>query len=240
MATSIGGAEADHAKRVLVVVSGDLRDDVAAQLAQNCFTVIQATRHDEVASLLAGVRVDCVIVDLSSSGQIPPLTLLQQLRSSSEAVIFVLADVHTEDAIVSALDEGADALLIAPFSTREIVARVRALLRRERTRHTGAERLRLARFDIDPRSRTVTAEGEEVALKPKEFDLLLFLAQHRDQVVTRQELLARVWRSNSLAHTRTVDAHIYSLRSKLERDRTNPRYLITVRGTGYCLKSSGE
>jgi DNA-binding response OmpR family regulator len=138
-----------------------------------------------------------------------------------------------------------------PFSLRELLARVHAMLRRttmlkgERPGGDGPETpvqeppLRTGDLTIDPSGRQVLRGDTEVSLKPKEFDLLLFLARHPNQVFTREALLDRVWGYDFVGGTRTVDVHIRWLRSKLERDPANPAYLQTIFGVGYKLVPQG-
>ena len=120
---------------------------------------------------------------------------------------------------------------------KSLTARIRALLRRSGRRDEvrSPSTILIASMEIDPRGRTVRRNGEEVTLKPKEFDLLCFLAQHPDQVFTRQQLLGRLWGYDFDGGSRTVDVHMRWLREKLEDDPGQPRHLLTARGVGYKL-----
>jgi DNA-binding response OmpR family regulator len=130
---------------------------------------------------------------------------------------------------------GADDYLTKPFSMRELVARVRALLRRSGARPAAEEasRLTAGSLELDLRGRTVSKRGQEIALKPKEFDLLFFLAKNAGQVFTREQVLEHVWGYEFFGGSRTVDVHVRWLREKLEEDPGQPRHLLTVRGVGY-------
>jgi len=143
---------------------------------------------------------------------------------------------RTEDVDkVVGLELGADDYITKPFNTRELVARVRAVLRLAYSHATMEEpdRLRIGRLEIDLTGRTVTVGGQSVDLTPKEFDLLVFLAEHPGRVFGRETLLEKVWGYDYLGDSRTVDVHVQRLRRKLEEDPHHPRFLLTVRSIGY-------
>jgi two-component system OmpR family response regulator len=138
---------------------------------------------------------------------------------------------------VTGLDLGADDYVTKPFSIREVMARVRALLRRESTRGVTEKVLSFDDTIIDAARHTVIRSGQPLELTPKEFDLLSFLTQNKGLVFTREQLLEKVWGYDFEGNTRTVDVHIRWLREKIEPDPTAPKHLVTIRGTGYKLEA---
>ena len=167
--------------------------------------------------------------------------VLRQLRRDGARVpVLVLTARDEESDIVLGFDSGADDYVTKPFSTLELLARVRALLRRGRDGAASAQR-KVERFgdvEIEPASRTVVRAGEPVNLTPKEFDLLMALVLRRGAVASRAELLEDVWEyANSEVATRTVDIHVAELRRKLEDDPSEPRHILTVRKAGYRFEA---
>lgn len=169
--------------------------------------------------------------------------VLKELRTSGHRFpVLILTARSQESDVVLGFDFGADDYVTKPFSTAELLARVRALLRRVQTGAGGAEAdhpatgLTFGTVEVSTSTRTVLRGGESVELTPKEFDLLVALLERRGAVISRQELLKEVWGyGNAAVNTRTVDVHLSELRRKLEDDPSNPRYLLTVRKAGYRL-----
>lgn len=182
-------------------------------------------------------RPDVVILDVMLPG-LDGFEVLRRIRTFSDAyVIMLTARAEEVDRIVG-LSVGADDYLVKPFSPRELVARVKALLRRPRA--VGSERgdrsLELGELVIDEPSRTVTLRGGSVALTTIEFDLLLTLAHEPGVVFSRQKLLDRVWGMDYVGDDHVVDVHLGNLRRKLGEDAARPRFIETVRGAGYRFR----
>lgn len=145
--------------------------------------------------------------------------------------IIILGDANSELDKVLALEAGADDYIVKPFAPRELVARVRALLRRGKCK--AAPLIRFGNVEVDRQRRIVTCRGKEVTMTPCEYKLLLFFLSNADMTLTRQTLLQSVWGYNEDASTRTLDAHVSKLRSKCEPDPSTPRYFMTIHGVGY-------
>jgi DNA-binding response OmpR family regulator len=183
---------------------------------------------------------ELVVLDLMLP-EMDGFRVLRELRGGGSRVpVLVLTARGDESDIVMGFDSGADDYVTKPFSTLELLARVRALLRRgtpEANGATGEEGpLAFGDVEIDPESRTVLKGGAPVSLTPKEFDLLLSLLRRRGGVASRSDLLDEVWRyANSEVMTRTVDTHVAELRRKLEDDPAHPQHILTVRKAGYRL-----
>ena len=228
---------------VLVVDDDDaIRTVVRWQLDDAGFRVVEA---DDGATALRRIRDDhpaLVVLDLS----LPRLGGLDVLRSvrdgragRSDTPIIVLSGRSGETDRIVGLDLGADDYLIKPFSPGELAARVRSVLRRS-SPALSDEAIAVGDLRIEPSSRRVLREEQEVDLTPKEFDLLVFLATHPRHVFTRSQLLDRVWNSSSeWLGEATVTEHVHRLRLKLEHDPAHPRLLRTVRGVGYQLMDVG-
>jgi two-component system alkaline phosphatase synthesis response regulator PhoP len=178
---------------------------------------------------------DLIILDLMLPG-IDGLEVCRAVRRMPTYVPIIMLTARTEEVDkVVGLELGADDYITKPFNTRELVARVRAVLRLAYSGATMGEpdRLRIGWLEIDLTGRTVTVRGQPVDLTPKEFDLLVLLASHPGRVFGRESLLEKVWGYDYLGDSRTVDVHVQRLRRKLEEDAHHPRYLLTVRSIGY-------
>ena len=187
------------------------------------------------------IHPDLVLLDLMLPGM-DGFEICRILRQEMNVPILILTARDDEIDRVIGLEIGADDYITKPFSMRELMARVKAHLRRDRLIReeassnqdaTPPEVLTHGNLSIDLTRREVLLDGMPLALKPKEFDLLLFLAQHRRQALSRQYLLERVWGWEFSGGTRTVDVHVHWLREKIEADPSKPKRIVTVRGSGY-------
>lgn len=176
---------------------------------------------------------DIVVLDLGLP-DLDGVDLLRMLRSVSDVPVVVATARDDDREIVRVLDAGADGYIVKPFSGPELEARLRALLRRVELGDAGSQ-ITVGGIDIDLRARTVLVDGEGVVLNRKEFDLLAHLAGKVDEVVTRQELFAEVWRQPYGGADKTIDVHLSWLRRKLGETAAEPRYLHTIRGVGVKL-----
>jgi DNA-binding response OmpR family regulator len=167
---------------------------------------------------------------------------LRELRSMGSTPVIMLTARGDEADRVAGLELGADDYVIKPFSARELVARIRAVLRRVSTAADPPSRdaIRIGAVELDPAARTATFNSEPLELTRKEFDLLALLMGHAGSVVTRERLIDEVWDVNWFGSTKTLDVHVSGLRKKLGDDPTDPRYLHTVRGIGFRFAQAGE
>jgi two-component system OmpR family response regulator len=164
------------------------------------------------------------------------LEVCRILRKEADIPILMLTARTEEMDKVAGLDTGADDYMAKPFGMRELLARIRALLRRGNSKRDSGESLAFGDITINPARHIAMRDGKILELTPKEFDLLSFLVQNKGLVFSREKLLDRVWGYDYAGNTRTVDVHIRWLREKVEKDVNSPRHLITVRGTGYKLE----
>jgi DNA-binding response OmpR family regulator len=225
--------------RVLIVEDErSLREALVELLTQRGFAV-QAVADGAIGAE-AGMNpeVDVVLLDLSLPG-LDGVEVCRRLRGRRPALpILILTARGSEDERVEGLRAGADDYLVKPFGTRELLARVDALLRRSALLPADPERVEADGCLIDlGRCQAVRDEGM-VALTPREVGILRWLHRHRDRAVTRGELLQSVWGASDDLETRTVDMTIANLRQKIEREPAEPRIIVTVKGVGYAWGSA--
>ena len=227
---------AASASGVTVLVVEDeasLASTLSYNFRKNGFTVLSAVDGLEGLQAARRERPDIIVLDLMLP-KMDGLEVCRRLRADSDVPILMLTAKGEELDRIVGLEIGADDYLTKPFSMRELMARVRALLRRAgRQPSSDASRITAGGLELETRGRTVKRDGVEIALKPKEFDLLFFLARNAGQVFTREQLLEQVWGYEFFGGSRTVDVHVRWLREKLEEDAAHPRHLMTVRGVGY-------
>jgi DNA-binding response OmpR family regulator len=179
-------------------------------------------------------RPDLVVLDLMMPG-LDGLEVMRRMREQQGArvAIILLTARGEESDRITGLQLGADDYVVKPFSPGELVARVGAVLRRNDPTAALEPRVEIGDLVIDPESREATRSGEPLTLTQREFDLLLFLAQHPGKAFPREQLMDRVWRFSYYTDTSTVTVHIRRLRAKIERDPDQPKYIETVWGVGY-------
>lgn len=224
--------------RILVVEDNvDLAFGLQATLEFEGYTVAVSGNGEEGLERLRQWDPDLVVLDLMLPGM-DGYDVLRRIREEGRRTpVLILTARGEEHDVLMGFHGGADDYVTKPFSTLEVLARIRALLRRagEGEGEGGAVE-RFGSVRIDPRSRAVTRDGQEVPLAPMEYDLLMALVERRGAVASRTELLEEVWGyANTDVMTRTVDIHVAELRKKLEDDPSNPRHLLTVRKVGYRL-----
>jgi len=202
-------------------------------LEQENFEVYTAIDGEGALEAARAARPDLVVLDLMLPG-VSGLEVCRILRKETSVPILMLTARGTEIDKVVGLELGADDYVTKPFGMQELMARVRALLRRAGTQpEEPGDIVTSGNLTIDLMRREAFRDGERVHLKPKEFDLLHFLVRHPGRAFTREQLLNDIWGYQFAGDTRTVDVHIRWLRQKIEDDPGQPTRLVTVRGTGY-------
>lgn len=218
----------------ILVIEDDrsIRKALQELLEAEGYVVEAAQNGAEGLTRFRSARPNCVILDLRMP-QVGGQDVCREIRKQSEDVpILVLSASVEEVNRVLLLELGADDYVTKPFSPRELVARVRAILRRSR-RAAPVEQLYFEDVAVDFARMEVTRGGAPIALTNQEFKLLKYLAQHPERVISRDQLLSDVWGYDSYPSTRTVDSHILTLRQKLERVPASPAHFVTVHGAGY-------
>lgn len=221
-------------RRVLVVDDEPrVREVVVSYLEREGFQTLEASDGAEARRHLEGFMPDLVILDVMFPG-VSGLELLADLRRRDQPIPVILLTARAEEGDrIAGLEAGADDYVVKPFSPRELVARVRSVLRRAKP-DVPSHPLDYGPLQIDPATREVTLDGEIRELTAREFDLLAFLAGSPRQVFSRAQLLDRVWNSSAeWQDPATVTVHVRRIRQKLEDDPQDPRWLKTVWGVGY-------
>ncbi len=213
-----------------------IRSAVKLALEDEGWTVDEAESGEAAIDLFNRNAPDVVLIDIMLPG-IDGFELCRTLRRTSAVpIVMVTARNDTHD-IVAGLEAGADDYLTKPFAAKELSARIRALLRRIRPSANRRAHLVFGELEIFPEEGKVTRSGEEIHLTKTEFRLLCELAENAGKVFSRENLLDRVWGYDYFGDGRLVDVHIRRLRTKIEADAANPRYVVTVRGLGYRLQT---
>jgi DNA-binding response OmpR family regulator len=217
---------------VLVIDDDEsLRDTIALMLEQDGFATEQAADGQSGLERAFSLKPDLLLVDLRLPG-LSGVEVCKHLRSADVNLpIIVLSAISDEIDKVLLLEIGADDYLVKPFGARELMARIRAVLRRSR----AAPRTMLAfgNNQVDLERRVVTRGGQELKFTPAEYKLLVYFLENPDRPLTRDMILSFVWGYESFPNTRTVDVHVVKLRQKLEADPIVPRHFVTLHGVGY-------
>ena len=225
--------------RSILVVDDErtLRETLAESLEEEGYTVFQAADGRQAIESFRKYHPDLILLDLMLP-EISGTEVCRIIRSESGVPILMLTAKSAEIDKVVGLELGADDYVTKPFSFRELLARVRALLRRveAQSQATESETIELGAVTVDLAGRRLLRDGEALPVKPKAFDLLAFLLRNSGHVFTRDQLLEHVWGYDYGGETRTVDVHVHWLRAQIEADPANPIYLETVRGVGYVLR----
>ncbi|HEX3197284.1 MAG TPA: response regulator transcription factor [Propionibacteriaceae bacterium] len=223
--------------RVLVVEDEEsYRDALSYMLSKEGFEVIEA--QDGATGIAEFDRhgADIVLLDLMMPG-LSGTEVCRQLRLRGAVPVIMLTARDSEVDKVVGLELGADDYVTKPFSHRELVARIRAVLRRGQDTELVPDVIEAAGVRMDVERHEVSVNGERITLALKEFELLEMLLRNAGRVMTRGQLIDRIWGADYVGDTKTLDVHIKRLRTKLEPDPASPRYLITVRGLGYKFES---
>jgi two-component system response regulator RegX3 len=219
--------------RVLVVEDEESYSDALAyMLRKEGFDVAVAGTGPDALSEFDRAGADIVLLDLMLPG-LPGTEVCRRLRQVSAVPVIMVTAKDAEVDKVVGLELGADDYITKPYSPRELVARVRAVLRRGHDADPLPPTLEAGRVRMDVERHVVTVEGGEVRLPLKEFELLEIFLRNPGRVLTRGQLIDRVWGADYVGDTKTLDVHVKRLRAKIEPDPGSPRYLVTVRGLGY-------
>jgi two-component system, OmpR family, response regulator MtrA len=217
--------------RVLVVDDdSSLSEMLTIVLRSEGFEPRVCSTGDQAMGMFRDFKPDVVLLDLMLPGK-DGVDVCRQIRGESGVPIIMLTAKSDTIDIVVGLESGADDYVVKPFKPKELVARIRARVRRTETE--PAEQLAIGDVSIDVPAHQVVRGGEQIALTPLEFDLLVALARKPRQVFTRELLLEQVWGYRHAADTRLVNVHVQRLRAKVERDPEKPEVVLTVRGVGY-------
>ena len=223
--------------RILTVEDDErIRTSVRLALEDEGWTVEEAASGEDALNAFTAQAADVVLIDIMLPG-IDGFDVCRSIRRVSDVpIVMVTARADTHD-VVAGLEAGADDYLTKPFAPKELSARIRALLRRARSTDPATPHLVFGDLEIIPEEGVVRLAGDEVHLTKTEFRLLVELATNPGRVLSREVLLERVWGYGYFGDGRLVDVHVRRLRTKIEPDAANPRYVVTVRGLGYKLQS---
>lgn len=219
-------------QRILVIDDDEnVRDTIAVMLEQEGFKMYLAADGQSGLDSALKIKPDLILVDLRLPG-LPGMEICKRLRAAQmKSAIIVLSAMGDEVDKVLLLEIGADDYVTKPFGRRELLARIRAVLRR--TLPEAPRSMTFSRVEVDLDRRIVRREDAEVRMTPAEYNLLVYFLTNPDRALTRDMILNSVWGYDALPNTRTVDAHVVKLRQKLEPDPESPKHFLTVHGVGY-------
>lgn len=226
--------------RILVVEDEEtLAEAISFLLSKEGFDVAVAATGPEAIEIFDKSGADLILLDLMLPG-LSGTEVCRQIRTKSSVPIIMLTAKDSEIDKVVGLELGADDYVTKPYSSRELIARIRAVLRRGEIQDAGGDEstLEVGPVRMDTDRHIITVNGEQVAIPLKEFELLEFLMRNAGRVLTRVQLIDRVWGSDYVGDTKTLDVHIKRLRAKIEKDPANPEFIQTVRGMGYKMERS--
>ena len=225
-------------RRILLVEDEKtIREAVVAYLEREGYWVTPAEDGEVALDQFAKHRFDVIVLDLMLP-KVPGEVVCQRIREQSDVPIIMLTAKGAEEDRIAGLELGADDYLVKPFSPRELVARVRALLRRAHVEEEPQrDRLVYGPLEIDVSGHRAFLDGEELDLTASEFKLLLTLARYPGRVYSRMELVEKVLGYDFEGYERTIDSHVKNLRAKLNDDPRDPTYIYTVHGVGYRFES---
>ena len=237
LAAMSGAAPGGGPRILLVEDESSIADPFAKILRREGFDAIIARTAAEALERARDVEPDLVLLDLAlpdGDGR----DVCRTLRATSSVPVIMVTARGTETDKIVGLEIGADDYVVKPFSAAEVIARIRAVLRRAAAAGGAAdagpaEPIRVGGLEVDLAARRVRLDGDELDLSRKEFDLLAELARHAGRVVKREDLMSRVWDENWFGSTKTLDVHVGWLRRKLNDDPAAPRWIETVRGVGF-------
>jgi two-component system response regulator RegX3 len=226
------------AELLLVEDDDTLRETLAFLLRREGYGVHEAADGAVALEAWQAQPPDLILLDLMIP-EVPGPEVCRQIRAESDVPIIMLTAKSSEADIVFGLESGADDYLTKPFSTPELLARIRSALRRHQPRlaaTTEEPRLAVGGLVMDVVRHRLEVDGAEVSLRLREFELLELLMRNAGRVLTRHQIIDRVWGSDYFGDTKTLDVHVRRLRAKIEPDPTKPARLVTVRGLGYRLE----
>jgi two-component system response regulator RegX3 len=224
--------------RILVVEDEEtLSEAIAFLLSKEGFEVNVAATGPEAIEQFEKSGADLILLDLMLPG-LSGTEVCRQIRTKSAVPIIMLTAKDSEIDKVVGLELGADDYVTKPYSSRELIARIRAVLRRGELLDSADDGavIEVGPVRMDTDRHVISVNGEQVSIPLKEFELLEFLMRNAGRVLTRIQLIDRVWGSDYVGDTKTLDVHIKRLRAKIEKDPANPEYIQTVRGMGYKME----